>query len=124
MCYSGTEGDLFVIKLTYIAVALALTVSSAFGQATPPQTAKDDSLPMERKVAILEILKKEGMASIRPDGLKVAIGENVPQQVNVRPLPASAMQYAPSFQGHSYLVVEESFIIVEGVSRKIVAVMP
>jgi len=64
MCYSGTEGDLFVMKLTYIAVALALTVSSAFGQATPPQTAKDDSLPMERKVAILEILESDSKRTI------------------------------------------------------------
>ena len=53
----------------------------------------------------------------------ISIGMNLPDSVELRPLPDVVVQRHPDLRGHRYFVYEEDIVIVEPQSREVVLVI-
>jgi hypothetical protein len=53
----------------------------------------------------------------------ISIGMNLPDTVELRPLPEAVVERYPDFRGHRYFVYEDDVVIVEPQSREVVLVI-
>jgi hypothetical protein len=53
----------------------------------------------------------------------ISIGMNLPETVELRPLPDVVVQRYPDLRGHRYIVYEEDVVIVEPQSREVILVL-
>jgi hypothetical protein len=104
-----------------IAFLAALAVATASAQAPSDTGARNLSLEQQTKIA--DVIARDAGAPIRDVHFSLAIGNAVPADVPLRPVPASAAAVAPQFSTASYVVVEEQIALVDSQTRKILAVI-
>jgi hypothetical protein len=107
--------------LFVIAFSAALAAAPASAQAPAETGARNLSLEQQTKIA--DVITRDAGQPIRDVHFSLAIGNTVPGDLQLRPMPASVAQVAPQFRGASYLVVEEQIAIVDSQTRKILAVI-
>ena len=101
--------------------SLALPIACASAQAPTDTSARNLSLEQQAKIA--DVITRDAGAPIREVHFSLAIGNAVPSDVQLRPVPADVATAAPQFRGASYVVVEEQIAIVDTKTRKILAVV-
>ena len=111
-------------KVVVIAAILALGTAGAMAQTDASTSAPRDSLSMDQQRKIGEIITKSESTGPAAGSLTLAIGNSVPAEIELRPLPGPAAQLAPQLQGYSYVMVEEQIALVDPHARKIVTVIP
>src|SRR5262249_13893068 len=104
-----------------VAFSTALAVTTASAQTPAGTSSRNLSLEQQSKIA--DAITRDAGAPIRDVHFSLAIGNAVPPNVQLRPVPASVAQTAPQFRAASYVVVEEQIAIVDSQTRKILAVI-
>jgi hypothetical protein len=105
---------------------ISIVFSTAFAAAAVSAQTADTSarnLSLEQQAKIANVITRDAGAPVREVHFSLAIGNSVPADLQLRPVPASVEQAAPQFRGASYLVVEEQIAIVDSQTRKILAVI-
>jgi hypothetical protein len=107
-----------------IVVSLTLQLAAAGAQSGPnTDSAGMEILSVEQQSKIGDLITKEAGMPLAAGQFQVAVGNTVPADVQLHPVPGSAGEAAPQVQNKSYAVVEELIVIVEPNSRKITAVL-
>jgi hypothetical protein len=104
-----------------LAALLATQITAAVAQ-SPPATDRVD-LSLEQQAKVGEILTQDAGAPLPGGHFSLSIGNAVPAEVQLRPVPGRVDAVVPEFRGRSYVVVEEQVAVVDPQTRKILAVM-
>jgi Protein of unknown function (DUF1236) len=111
-------------KMLSLAAGFCLLVSSAAAQAPSQSPAsKADSLSLEQKIKVSEIITKQTPPLAGP-AFPVSVDGVVPSEIQLNSLPSAAEELAPQLHGFSYVVVEELVAIVDPRTRKVEIVFP
>ena len=105
------------------AIALLTAMAIATAGAQVPNESNPRNLSLEQQTKIADVITRDAGAPVREVHFSLAIGNTVPADLQLRPVPASVGQAAPQFRGASYLVVEEQIALVDSQTRKILAVI-
>ena len=79
----------------------------------PVVTKRTVNLNEEDRHTIREIVLKDRKVQKAPESTKVAIGEAVPQGVNLQPMPDDVTRKVPQLKNNTYFVMGEEVVIVE-----------
>jgi uncharacterized protein DUF1236 len=79
----------------------------------PVITKRTVNLNEEDRHTIREIVLKDRKVQKTPENAKVAIGEVVPQGVNLQPMPDDVTRKVPQLKNNTYFVMGEEVVIVE-----------
>jgi Protein of unknown function (DUF1236) len=79
----------------------------------PVSTKRSVNLNEEDRHTIREIVLKDRKVQKAPDSTKVAIGETVPQGVNLQPIPDDVTRKVPQLKNNTFFVMGEEVVIVE-----------
>jgi hypothetical protein len=71
------------------------------------------NLNEEDRHTIREIVLKDKKVQKTPENTKVAIGEVVPQGVNLQPVPDDVTRKVPQLKNNTFFVMGEEVVIVE-----------
>jgi hypothetical protein len=117
-----------VLMRSQFFAAIALTLMLQLGGASAQSAANSDrpdmdSLSLEQQSRVGDLITKDAGMPLAAGQFQLAVGNTVPSDVPLRPVPGAAMQAAPQVQSRSYAVVEEQIVIVDPSSRKITAVL-
>jgi hypothetical protein len=82
-----------------------------------------DTLSLEQQSKLGKLITKDAGMPLAAGQFQIAVGNTVPAEVQLRPIPGGAQEAAPQVQNKSYAVVEEQIAIVDPNSRKITAVL-
>jgi len=110
-------------RILAVTAGVCFIVFAAAAQtSSQPAASKADSLSLEQKTKISQLITKqtEPLAA----SFAVAVDVIVPADIQVHSLPAEAEKLAPQLRGFGYVVVEELVAIVEPRTRKIEIVFP
>jgi hypothetical protein len=80
---------------------------------SPVITKRTVNLNEEDRHTIREIVLKDRKVQKAPESTKVAIGEAVPQGVNLQPVPDEVTRKVPQLKNNTFFVKGEEIIIVE-----------
>ena len=103
------------------ALLCALPIASAAAQSTA--TTSPPNLSLEQQTKIADAITRDAGEPIRGIHFSLAIGNAVPTDVQLHPVPTAVAQVAPEFRDAGYVVVEEQIAIIDSHSRKILAVV-
>ena len=110
--------------LPVIALGLVLQLGAASAQSAANSDRPGmDSLWLEQQFKVGELITKDAGMPLAAGQFQMAVGNTVPSEVKLRPVPGGAGEAAPQVQNKSYAVVEEQIAIVDPSSRKITAVL-
>lgn len=84
----------------------------------------DLNLSPEQLDAIKSYTAQHGDQRIGAVNFTMTVGAAVPQDAQLRDIPAPLGQHLQSFNGDQYMIVGNQFIIVEKNTRRIVAIVP
>jgi hypothetical protein len=79
----------------------------------PVITKRSVNLNEEDRHTIREIVLKDRKVQKAPENAKVAIGEAVPQGVNLQPMPDDVTRKVPQLKNNTFFVMGEEVVIVE-----------
>jgi len=80
-------------------------------------------LSLEQQIKIGEIITDtDASPPLVNVNFRFAVGDVVPQGVDLHPLPSAAIELAPKLRGFGYIVVEELIGIVDQNNRKVVSI--
>jgi Protein of unknown function (DUF1236) len=79
----------------------------------PVSTKRTVNLNEEDRHTIREIVLKDRKVQKAPESTKVAIGEAVPQGVNLQPMPDDVTRKVPQLKNNTFFVMGEEVVIVE-----------
>jgi hypothetical protein len=79
----------------------------------PVITKRTVNLNEEDRHTIREIVLKDRKVQKAPESAKVAIGEAVPQGVNLQPMPDDVTRKVPQLKNNTFFVKGDEIIIVE-----------
>jgi hypothetical protein len=105
-----------------LAFTLLLAMPIVFAVQTPAQAAAHE-LSLEQQTKMADAITREAGARLPSGRFSLVVGDTVPADVPLRPLPASLDTVAPDLRGASYVVVEEQIAIVDSNTRKILTVI-
>jgi uncharacterized protein DUF1236 len=105
------------------AIAFSTALAAAAGSAQTPADSSTRNLSLEQQSKIANVITRDAGAPVREVHFSLAVGNTVPADLQLRPVPASVGEVAPQFRGASYLVVEEQIALVDSQTRKILAVI-
>ena len=108
-------------RLLALALVLAMPIASGAAQSQAQPGTRELSLEQQTKMA--DAITRDAGAPLPGARFSLAIGNAVPMDVPLRPVPGSLDPVAPEFHGASYVVVEEQIAIVDTGTRKILAVI-
>jgi hypothetical protein len=108
--------------------AIAIGVMLQLGAAGAQSAANSDrpgmdGLSLEQQSKVSDLITKDAGMPLAAGKFQMAVGNTVPSDVLLRPMPGAATEAAPQVRGRSYAVVEEQIVIVDPSSRKITAVL-
>jgi hypothetical protein len=107
-----------------IVVCLALQLGTAGAQSGPNSERPGlDSLSLEQQSKVGDLITRDAGMPLAAGQFQIAVGNTVPADVQLRPIPGGAAEAAPQVQDKNYAVVEEQIVIVDPSSRKITAVL-
>jgi hypothetical protein len=108
-----------LIGSTAIAVAGSEPIHTRYLQLTqiptdpPVITKRTVNLNEEDRHTIREIVLKDRKVQKAPENTKVAIGEAVPQGINLQPMPDDVTRKVPQLKNNTYFVMGQEVVIVE-----------
>ena len=105
------------------AIAFSTALAAAVASAQTPAETSARNLSLEQQSKIADAITRDAGVPTAGAHFSLAIGNSVPADVPLRPVPASVAQAAPQFRSASYLVIEEQIAIVDSQTRKILAVI-
>jgi hypothetical protein len=116
-----------------LVVAVAMLLASAgLGPAQPPANAPTNpgvpsgtrtiNLSLEQRHVIRELIK-EAKVDEAADGGKVAAGDDVPDKVELHPIPPLIGQKVPQIKAHRFYVTPAQIVIVDPQESKVVEVI-
>jgi hypothetical protein len=79
----------------------------------PVSTKRSVNLNQEDRHTIREIVLKDRKVQKAPENAKVAIGEAVPQGVNLQPMPEDVTRKVPQLKNNTFFVMGDEVVIVE-----------
>jgi hypothetical protein len=79
----------------------------------PVSTKRSVNLNQEDRHTIREIVLKDRKIQKAPENTKVAIGEAVPQGVNLQPIPEDVTRKIPQLKNNTFFVMGDEVVIVE-----------
>jgi hypothetical protein len=79
----------------------------------PVSTKRSVNLNEEDRHTIREIVLKDKKVQKTPENTKIAIGEVVPQGVNLQPVPDDVTRKVPQLKNNTFFVMGEEVVIVE-----------
>jgi hypothetical protein len=79
----------------------------------PVSTKRTVNLNEEDRHTIREIVLKDRKVQKAPENAKVAIGEAVPQGVNLQPMPDDVTRKVPQLKNNTFFVKGDEVVIVE-----------
>jgi hypothetical protein len=86
----------------------------AQGPSEPPVISKRSvNLNQEDRHTIREIVLKDKKVQKAPESTKVAIGDAVPQGMNLQPMPDEVTRKIPQLKNNTFFVKGEEIVIVE-----------
>ena len=107
-----------------IVVSATLQLGTAGAQSGPnTDSAGMEILSVEQQSKVGDLITKEAGMPLAAGQFQVAVGNTVPTDIQLHPVPGSAGEAAPQVQNKSYAVIEELIVIVDPTSRKITAVL-
>jgi Protein of unknown function (DUF1236) len=114
-------------RTTILAAALSLAVAGAWAEApadptAPVLVAPKINLSLEQRDTIRELVKEVGVASAAPQ-TPMAIGDTVPNEVELHPLPARIGEKVSKVKNHLFFRKGAEFAIVDPKDNKIVDVI-
>jgi hypothetical protein len=112
--------------LSAVAAAL-LWAAPGHGQVAPPNrdvpgAARTVNLTLEQRHVIRELVKELKVEPAK-DEPKVAAGDNVPDKVELRPVPPLIGQKVPQIKSHRFFVTQRQIVIVDPQDPKVVEVI-
>jgi Protein of unknown function (DUF1236) len=108
-----------LISSTAIAAAGSESIQTRYLQVaqlpgdSPVITKRTVNLNEEDRHTIREIVLKDRKVQKAPESTKAAIGEAVPQGVNLQPIPDEVTRKVPQLKNNTFFVKGEEIIIVE-----------
>ena len=80
-------------------------------------------LTQEQRDTIYQSVRSDRSSPPAPQGTQVALGIQVPSNVHLSPMPATAARLVPEARGMQVTLVDKRVIVVEPGSRKIIAII-
>jgi hypothetical protein len=118
--------------LPLLVAAAMLLASAGVGPAQPPANPPTNpgvpagtrtiNLSLEQRHVIRELIKEAKVAET-PVGGKVSPGDDVPDKVELHPIPALVGQKVPQIKAHRFYVAEGRIVIVDPQESKVVEVI-
>jgi hypothetical protein len=118
------------IALTFLAsMGVAAAQDNAPGNAMSPTSKSEPDgqkqkpqLSAAQKQTIFTLIRRNGVGIKPPPGnIVVAIGAQVPASTELYSLPDAAADKVPAARSYSYTIVVDTLVLVDPVSRQIVA---
>ncbi len=103
-------------------IALAQSVEQKAPTAERQMTTKP-SITEQQSAVIKKEVKKADQKAVAVDDLSVGVDTQVPSSVVLYELPPEAAKAVPEYFGHKYVIVKNQIVIVDPVSRKVMAVV-
>jgi hypothetical protein len=98
--------------LVSIAAAAIVLVASAARAQTPPGTTARVNLTLEQTHVIRELIKELKIEPAKTAS-QPSVGDVLPKDVTLRPMPSEIGQKVPQIKAHSFLVTEKQIVIVD-----------
>lgn len=107
----------------------AKPVESAAEQPSQPPALQEPAhvsprlnLSLEQRHTIKEIMKD---LKVRPSSAEIQpkIGEPVPDNIELQPMPAEVAQKVPQIKSHMFLLIADQFVIVDPKDKKVADVI-
>ena len=108
-------------RLLAITLSATLPIASAWAQSQAGTDARNLSLEQQTKIA--DVITRRAGSPLAGGHFSLAIGNTLPPDVALHPVPPGVESVAPQFKEASYVVVEEQIAIVDSKTRKILAVI-
>jgi hypothetical protein len=110
-----------LIKSSVIAtaIALALAATPVRAQTLPPQEKVE--LTMEQRHIIKEIILKDMKIAPQTAEVPTQVGQAVPSGVPLQPVPVEVSAKIPQLKAHSFIVKDDTVLIVDPKDNKIAA---
>jgi hypothetical protein len=104
-----------------VSTAVALVAMPVRAQTMPPQETVD--LTMEQRHVIKEIILKEMKVAPPPQTAQVPnqVGQAVPSGVPLQPIPVEVSAKIPQLKAHSFIVKNDTVLIIDPKDNKIAA---
>ena len=110
-----------MLRLLMLLLSLASVIAPASAQSTAPTAT--GNLSLEQQTKLSDAITRDAGTPIPAGLFALVVDKEVPANVPLRPVPATAAAAVPQFKGASYVVVEEQIAIVDSHTRKILAVI-
>jgi hypothetical protein len=112
----------FVRMLAVLAIALAAPVVQAEAQTSPPAVAPAPRLTLtaEQEYIIREIILKD-MNVPKEKSAPEGVGDSVPDNIKLTPLPGEISQKVPQAKSHMFFVMDDDTIVLVSPSDRRVA---
>ncbi len=107
-------------RLLAFALLLAMPIVSAVQS---PAQAAGPALSLEQQTKVADAITRDAGTGLSAGRFSLVVGNAVPADVPLRPVPAGLDSVPPNFRGASYVVVEEQIALVDTNTRKILAVI-
>ena len=105
-------------------VAATLVAGPAWAQGAPRQPGAGLELsPAQRQLIYASISKQTHQATAAPEVFNAQIGGNVPEAIQLAPLPETIVEVVPQVRGHAYAFIAGQVLIVEPQARRIVEIV-
>jgi hypothetical protein len=105
------------------AVTFSTALAMAAASAQVPADGAARNLSLEQQTKIADVITRDAGPPVAAGHFSIAVGNTVPADVPIRPVPASVAAAAPQLGAASYVVVEEQIALVDSRTRKILAVV-
>lgn len=112
------------IPLLWLALtggALSQTVNP--GQQANPATVPAIELSQAQRQTIFQSVSNGGKNNAAPTGFRVAVGENVPNGIELAPVSNTLTTLIPATDGLEVAMIEKQVVLVDPKSKRIVAVV-
>ena len=110
-----------------VAAAILLCIGPARAQTPPnkdvPVTSRTVNLTLEQRHVIRELVRDLKLNPAEGDSKKVAAGDDVPDKVELRPIPTLIGQKVPQIKSHRFYVTQQQIVIVDPQDAKVVEVI-
>ena len=101
--------------------ASTLMSSPALTQSNPPRGL--ELTPAQRQLIYASISKQTHQSTAAPEAFNAQIGGNVPEGIQLAPLPETIVEVVPQVRGHAYAFIAGQVLIVEPQARRIVEIV-
>jgi hypothetical protein len=101
------------------AASLAFAAAPVRAQTMPPQDKVD--LNMEQRHIIKEIILKDLKVAPQTAAVPNKVGEAVPSGIPLQPIPVEVSAKIPQIKSHSFIVKDDTVLIVDPKDNKIAA---